>query len=357
MLFPLIQNYLHQTIKISLQYNFIVLVLFSCGLLINSLFLVDSTSDLPSYYFTTIPHLRALFKSRHQWLQFLHRNGIMDLGHIAISLVLEGTKCQFFPSPSFRTLVERGNQLQRQCWWSRMLEGRLSITTLKVTIGSSPLDDLSSLQCLFDKRPSFNPVFAFFSWTSANFPLLNLVAIPKKEKGGGIISKEKSSKGRLIFTKSIHLLFLTVSMFFWTWLEGFGPRKWTKRDCGEMSSSKSKTLSMYPLTFSKQLWYHFFKWEQIESIKKRKEASISQTWRTSSRMRKTNERRIRHGSAPTTKQLESVIWTFTWDGFPTITRDKEQASFPFVKRRGIKNQPWFPIPRLKLLIDWNFESS
>ena len=146
-------------------------------------------------------------------------------------------------------------------------------------------------------------------------------------------------------------------MFFWTWLEGFGPRKWTKRDCGEMSSSKSETLSMYPLTFSKQLWYHFFKWDQIESTKKRKEASISQTWRTSSRMRKTNERRIRHGSAPTTKQLESVIWTFTWDGFPTITRDKEQASFPFVKRRGIKNQPWFPIPRLKLLIDWNFESS
>ena len=48
----------------SLQLNFIILVLFSCGLLINSFFPVDSTSDLPSYYFATILHLEALFKSQ-----------------------------------------------------------------------------------------------------------------------------------------------------------------------------------------------------------------------------------------------------------------------------------------------------
>ena len=51
----------------SLQLNFIILVLFSYGLLINSLFLVDSTSDLPSYYFATILHLGALFKSQHPY--------------------------------------------------------------------------------------------------------------------------------------------------------------------------------------------------------------------------------------------------------------------------------------------------
>ena len=48
----------------SLQLNFIILVLFSCGLLINSLFPVDSTPDLPTYYFASILHLGALFKSQ-----------------------------------------------------------------------------------------------------------------------------------------------------------------------------------------------------------------------------------------------------------------------------------------------------
>ena len=51
-------------LKIS-SINFIILVLFSYGLLINSLFPVDLTSDLSSYYFATILHLGALFKS-HQ---------------------------------------------------------------------------------------------------------------------------------------------------------------------------------------------------------------------------------------------------------------------------------------------------
>ena len=102
-----------------------------------------------------------------------------------------------------------------------MLEGRLSITTLEVTIGSSPLVDLSSLQCLFDKRPSFNPVFAFFSWISANFPLLNLVAIPKKEKGdyqqGKIIQRSSNIHkiNTLTFSDSLHVL-LDVVRRFWS---------------------------------------------------------------------------------------------------------------------------------------------
>jgi len=58
-LFHLIQNYLHQTIKISLQHNFIVLVIFSSGLLINSLLPVDLTSNLSSYYFM-IPALGSI---------------------------------------------------------------------------------------------------------------------------------------------------------------------------------------------------------------------------------------------------------------------------------------------------------
>ena len=35
-------------------------------MLINSLFLVDSTLYVPSYYFTTMLHLGALFKSQHR---------------------------------------------------------------------------------------------------------------------------------------------------------------------------------------------------------------------------------------------------------------------------------------------------
>ena len=38
LLFSINLKYLHQTIKLSLQYNFIVLAIFFCGLLINSLF-------------------------------------------------------------------------------------------------------------------------------------------------------------------------------------------------------------------------------------------------------------------------------------------------------------------------------
>ena len=52
----------------SLELNFIILVLFSCDLLISSLFLVDSTSDLLSYYFVTILHFGSLFKSQQFYL-------------------------------------------------------------------------------------------------------------------------------------------------------------------------------------------------------------------------------------------------------------------------------------------------
>ena len=54
----------------------IFLVLFSCGLLINSLFPVDSTLDLLSYYFATILHLGALFKSQHDALKKLKLQAI-----------------------------------------------------------------------------------------------------------------------------------------------------------------------------------------------------------------------------------------------------------------------------------------
>lgn len=47
-------------------------------------------------------------------------------------------------------------------------------------------------------------------------------------------------------------LFLTMSMFFQMCLEGLGPRKWRKRDWGEISSSKILTISRYSLTFSKR---------------------------------------------------------------------------------------------------------
>lgn len=60
------------------------------------------------------------------------------------------------------------------------------------------------------------------------------------------------------------------------------------------------------------------------------------------------KRRTKHSSTPTTKQFESVIWIFTWNGFLTVIRDEEKASFLVAERRwGIKNQPLTPILRLK----------
>ena len=188
-----------------------------------------------------------------------------------------------------------------RCWGIEKTMGEM-------TMGSSFIGPLSLCHFL-DRRPSFNPILAFFSWTSANFPLLNLVAIPKgyTKKRKGFKTNYRKEYGH----KKKYLLFLTI-LTFWTWLGGFGPRKWRKRDWGEMSSSNSLTFSSYSLTLSKRLWYYFFKWRQIETAEKKNKKkdqslSIISTWKIIRMQGKWIEGCTRHRSTPTTKQFGSVI--------------------------------------------------
>ena len=107
---------------------------------------------------------------------------------------------------------------------------RVSRTEEEMTTRSSPLDSLLSLRRFLDRKPSFKLIVAFFSWTLANFPMLNLVAIPKIKIQNTKSKKRKSEKGRqpkgnVTFVKSTQLLYFIVSMFFRMKLEGLGPRK------------------------------------------------------------------------------------------------------------------------------------
>ena len=138
----------------------------------------------------------------------------------------------------------------------------------------------------------------------------------------------------------------------------FVGRLWIKKvenkDWGEMSSSKSLTVSKYSLTFSRRAWYCLFGLGRtLTTPKKKNNKRFVKHKYTSIETRKciTNKGRTRHMSPLTTKQLRSFTRILTKYGLPIFTRDREKAHLLVSKRRrGIKNQPWAPILGFELLI-------
>lgn len=204
-------------------------------------------------------------------------------------------------------------------------------------MGSSLFSSLS-LWCFLIRRPPFRPVLAFFSWTSANLPLLNLIVIlgEKKRRLAQVLIPFLNPQNKSTYSswqpRWSFKLGLTApdqeSEYRET--EGRRARQNLKRSPNILwpSPSDRDTVSLD----KDRLYLPKENKRRVKPIYARKYVQINMYVKIHQTQ-----------STPTTKKFGGIIWVFTRNGLPTFTKDKEKACLLVLKRRGgIKNQAWTP---------------